>query len=571
MKRKIVIRFFAITLVAVLLMFAFGLVAVNMNSKAIVAERLKEETELAATLLDEEADFALFEKYDGTKEFRITVFDLDGNVLYESDTTAELDNHAGREEIQNALSGNPKTVERYSDTFKCDMTYYATRTALSDGTEVILRLAVKSSEVSSYITSLLPLMIIVLFVALISSFVFSNLLSNKVSEKITEIGESLKSLNEGRYQPIKTDMSEPELYAVLNQINDLNANIHSHMRATDGERVKLNTVLSSVSQSIIALDKSRRIVFANKSAMSLFHGWHKDVGRDLVYLIKNIELCDGISRHLDENYSFVCSYEDKALSVVITQVTDDAISDNIEAILIITDITNEKLIEKQKSDFFANASHELKTPITVLQGFSEVLMNKEGMDETSKRQLERIHKESVRLGSLISDMLMLSKIEGGDIPEKAYTEVVLQDLACEVLNELEEEIKKRNITATITGEGKIVADQNMIFELIENLVSNAVKYNKDGGSVSVTITDTTEGVCLQVKDTGIGIEKEHLPRLCERFYRVDKSHSKRIGGTGLGLAIVKHICAIYNADLSIESEFGEGTTFTVVFSKNAGK
>ena len=571
MKRKIVIRFFAITLVAVLLMFAFGLVAVNMNSKAIVAERLKEETELAATLLDEEADLALFEKYDGTKEFRITVFDLEGNVLYESDTTAELDNHAGREEIQNALSGNPKTVERYSDTFKCDMTYYATRTALNDGTEVILRLAVKSSEVSSYITSLLPLMIIVLFVALISSFVFSNLLSNKVSEKITEIGESLKSLNEGRYQPIKTDMSEPELYAVLNQINDLNANIHSHMRATDGERVKLNTVLSSVSQSIIALDKSRRIVFANKSAMSLFHGWHKDVGRDLVYLIKNIELFDGISRHLDENYSFVCSYEDKELSVVITQVTDDAISDNIEAILIITDITNEKLIEKQKSDFFANASHELKTPITVLQGFSEVLMNKEGMDETSKRQLERIHKESVRLGSLISDMLMLSKIEGGDTPEKAYTEVVLQDLACEVLNELEEEIKKRNITATITGEGKIVADQNMIFELIENLVSNAVKYNKDGGSVSVTITDTTESLCLQVKDTGIGIEKEHLPRLCERFYRVDKSHSKRIGGTGLGLAIVKHICAIYNADLSIESEFGEGTTFTVVFSKNAGK
>ena len=571
MKRKIVIRFFAITLVAVLLMFAFGLVAVNMNSKAVVAERLKEETELAATLLDEEADFALFEKYDGTKEFRITVFDLEGNVLYESDTTAELDNHAGREEIQNALSGNPKTVERYSDTFKCDMTYYATRTALNDGTEVILRLAVKSSEVSSYITSLFPLMIIVLFVALISSFVLSNLLSNKVSGKITEIGESLKSLNEGQYEPIKTDMSEPELYAVLNQINDLNANIHSHMRATDGERVKLNTVLSSVSQSIIALDKSRRIVFANKSAMSLFHGWCKDVGRDLVYLIKNIELCDRIRRHLDENDSFVCTYEDKELSVVITQVTDDAISDNIEVILIITDITNEKLIEKQKSDFFANASHELKTPITVLQGFSEVLMNKEGMDETSKRQLERIHKESVRLGSLISDMLMFSKIEGGDTPEKAYTEVVLQDLACEVLNELEEEIKKRNITATITGEGKIVADQDMICELIENLVSNAVKYNKDGGSVSVTITDTTEGVCLQVKDTGIGIEKEHLPRLCERFYRVDKSHSKRIGGTGLGLAIVKHICAIYNADLSIESEFGEGTTFTVVFSKNAGK
>ncbi len=569
MKKKIVIRFFAITLVAVLLMFAFGLVAVNMNSKTVVSERLKEETELAATLLDEEKDFTLFEKYEGNKQFRITVFDIEGNVLYESDTTAALDNHADREEIQNALAGNPKTVERYSETFKCDMTYYATKTALTDGTEVILRLAVKSSDVSSYIGSLLPLMIIVLFVALISSFVLSNLLSNSVSKKITEIGDSLKSLNEGQYEPIKTDMSEPELFAVLNQINELNANIHSHMRAADGERVKLNAVLANVSQSIIALDKSKRIVFANKSALSLFRGWRKDVGHDIVYLIKNLDVTEKIARHLHEDYSFTFNYEGKELYFVLTHVTDEAISDNIEAILIVTDITNEKLIEKQKSDFFANASHELKTPITVLQGFSEVLMNKEGMDETSRKQLQRIHKESVRLGSLISDMLMLSKIESGDQPEKAYTEVSLQDLACEVLNEFDEEIKKRNLTATITGEGKILGDQNMIFELIENLVSNAIKYNKDGGSITVTITDTTEGVCLQVKDTGIGIEKEHLPRLCERFYRVDKSHSKRIGGTGLGLAIVKHICAIYGADLSIDSTFGEGTTFTVVFTKQA--
>lgn len=567
MKKKIVIRFFAITLAAVLLMFIFGLVAVNMNSKNVVGERLKEETELAAILLDEEGDFSLFEKYKGNKEFRITVFDTDGNVLYESDTTAELDNHADREEIQNALSGNPKTVERYSETFKCDMTYYATKTTLNDGTEIILRLAVRSSDVSSYITSLLPLMIVVLFVALILSFVLSNVLSNSVSKRITEVGDSLKSLNEGQYEPIKTDMSEPELYAVLNQINELNANIHSHMRAVDAERVKLSAVLANVSQGIIALDKSRCIVFANKSAMATFRGWRKDVGRDLVYFIKNIEVTDKIARHLHEDYSFTFHYEGKELSFVMTHVTDEAISDTIETILIVTDITKEKLIEKQKSDFFANASHELKTPITVLQGFSEVLMNKEGMDETSKKQLARIHKESIRLGSLISDMLMLSKIESGDQPEKAYTEVSLQELAVEVLNELDEEMKKRGITATITGEGKVVADQNMIFELIENLVSNAVKYNKDGGTVTVAITDASEGVCLQVKDTGIGIEKEHLPRLCERFYRVDKSHSKRIGGTGLGLAIVKHICAIYNADLSIESEFGEGTTLTVVFPK----
>ena len=567
MKKKIFIRFFAVTLISVILMFAFGIIAVNLNTKNVVSERLKEETELAATLLNEESDFALFEKYKGSRDFRITIFDLDGNALYESDTTAELENHSDREEIKNALSGKPETVERYSDTFKCDMTYYATKTTLSDGSEVILRLAVKSSQVTSYITALVPLLIVVLAVSLIISFILSNILSRSVSAKVTEIGESLKSLNDGEYTPIKTDMSEPELFAVLNQINELNANIHSHIRIADGERVKLNTVLDNVSQSIIALDRSKRIVFANKIALATFNGTNHDIGRDLVFLIENLPIYEKITEHLGEDYDFTCGYNEIQLSVVISKVTDATISDDISVILIVTDITKEKLIEKQKSDFFANASHELKTPITILQGFSEVLLNKEGIDEGSKKQIARIYKESLRLGSLISDMLMLSKIENGEAPEKALTEVSLDIVASEIIGDLSEEIKKKNISTSVEGTAKITADQGMIYELVENLVSNAVKYNKDGGSVTISITDTDAGVCLQVKDTGIGIEKEHLPRLCERFYRVDKSHSKRIGGTGLGLAIVKHICAISGAELSIESNFGVGTTVTVVFSK----
>ena len=567
MKKKIFYRFFAVTLVSVLLMFASGIVAVNLNTKNVVNERLKEETELAAVLMNETSDFSLFDQYKNNPELRITVFDLSGNVLYESDTTAELENHANREEIINAIAGNPTTVERYSDTFKCDMTYYAVKTALADGSEVVLRLAVRSSQVTSYITSLIPLLIIVLVLSLIISFVLSNLLSRSVSAKVTEIGDSLKSLNSGEYAPIKTDMSEPELFGVLNQINELNANIHNHIRVADGERVKLNTVLDNVSQSIIAIDSTKRIVFANKSAFRMFNGTYRDIGRDLIFLIENLEIYENITSHLNEDHAFTCAYNDMTFSVVISKVTDDAISHEISAIIIVTDITQEKLIQKQKSDFFANASHELKTPITVMQGFAEVLMNKEGMDETSKKQLGRIYKECLRLGSLISDMLMLSKIESGDAPKRTLTEIKLHDLAKEVLDGLSEKAQSRNITATIEGSATLTADQTMIFELIENLVSNAIKYNKDGGSITVSLEETDNGVILKVKDTGIGIEKEHLPRLCERFYRVDKSHSKRIGGTGLGLAIVKHICAISDAALSIESDFGVGTTVTVVFSK----
>ena len=558
---------FAATLACVLLMFVFGIIAVNMNTNKIVSERLKDETELAATLMNEQSDFTVFNKYSDNPELRITLFDMSGNVLYESDTKAPLENHADREEIKNALEGKHDTVERYSETFKCDMTYYATKAALSDGTQVILRLAVRSSQVRPYFTAIIPLFILVLAVSLVLSFVLSIFISRDVSSKVTEIGESLKSLNEGQYAPIKTDMSEPELYGVLNQINELNANIHSHIRVADGERVKLNAVLDNVSQSIIALDKSKRIVFANKRAFEMFNGTHHDIGRDLVFLIEKLPVYEQITEHIGEDFAFNCAYDDKYLSVVITKVTNEVICDDISAIIIVTDITKEKLIEKQKSDFFANASHELKTPITAMQGFAEVLMNKEGMDDTSKKQLGRIYKECLRLGSLISDMLMLSKIESGDAPIRALSEVALEDIAKEVLDGLSEKAQSRNITAKIVGSAKICADQTMIFELVENLVSNAIKYNKDGGSVTVSITETDTGVCVKVEDTGIGIEKEHLPRLCERFYRVDKSHSKRIGGTGLGLAIVKHICAISDAELSIESEFGVGTTVTVVFGK----
>ena len=567
MKKKIFYKVFAATLACVLLMFVFGIIAVNMNTNKIVSERLKDETELAATLMNEQSDFAVFNKYSDNPELRITIFDMSGNVLYESDTKAPLENHADREEIKNALEGKPNTVERYSETFKCDMTYYATKTALSDGTEVILRLAVRSSQVSPYFTAIIPLFILVLAVSLVLSFVLSTFISRNISSKVTEIGESLKSLNEGQYSPIKTDMSEPELFGVLNQINELNANIHSHIRVADGERVKLNAVLDNVSQSIIALDRSKRIVFANKRAFEMFNGTHHDIGRDLVFLIEKLPVYEQITEHIGENFAFNCAYDDKYLSVVITKVTNEVICNDISAIIIVTDITKEKLIEKQKSDFFANASHELKTPITVMQGFAEVLMNKEGMDDTSKKQLGRIYKECLRLGSLISDMLMLSKIENGETPKRMLSEVALEDIAKEVLDGLSEKAQSRNITANIVGSAKLTADQTMIFELVENLVSNAIKYNKDGGSVTVSITETDTGVCLKVEDTGIGLEKEHLPRLCERFYRVDKSHSKRIGGTGLGLAIVKHICAISDAELSIESEFGIGTTVTVVFGK----
>lgn len=226
----------------------------------------------------------------------------------------------------------------------------------------------------------------------------------------------------------------------------------------------------------------------------------------------------------------------------------------------------EKQAVKQKSEFFANASHELKTPLTIMRGMAELLLQDESVNERQKKQIERIHKESMRLNDLIADMLEISKLERGEMREERV-ELALEQVVGEVFNELTPQMQAKNITAQSIGQGRIVADTKKIYEVVQNLCSNAIYYNKVGGFVHVTIEETENTVSLCVEDNGIGIDQEHLPRVCERFYRVDKSRSKSTGGTGLGLAIVKHVCALYGAKLSIESELGKGTKVRVQFKK----
>ncbi|MCI7220316.1 MAG: ATP-binding protein [Bacilli bacterium] len=565
MKKKTLLQILSLTFISVLVMFIFGIVAVNVNAKAMMKERLAEETELACSLVQTEEDFSGFARYSNNDAFRVTIIDLSGNVLFESDTKSPLENHIDREEVKNALNGKPQTVERYSETFGCNMTYYALKTELSDGTEIILRLAIKSSQINGYLRVALPILIVVLVVCLIASIVISNVLSNKISRKITEVGDSLRSLNAGNYIPIKTDSGEPELYSVLNEINELNANTHTHILRVQEEHNKLNTVLENVSQGIVAIDEQKKIIFVNKSISTIFDSTENVTGKDFIYLIDDLPLCEKISRHLGENYVSEYTYKSKELSVVIRKV--DSQSDNVYSIVIITDITKEKAMQKEKSDFFANASHELKTPVAVMQGLSELLLAKETLDEGSKKQVDRIHKESLRLASLISDMLKLSKLENGEDIDMIHSPVDVKAVADEVALELASELKKKNITLEVKGAGTVLADNKKIFEVVENLCSNAIHYNVENGKITIEISEDKKETKITVADTGIGIEKENIPRLCERFYRVDKSRSKKTGGTGLGLAIVKHICALYNAELSIESEIGIGTTISIVFRK----
>lgn len=565
MKRKTFLQIFLLSLVCIAILFVYGIIAVKSNSKTIIKERLEEETKLACSLIKSTDDFDSFSDYYNDNALRITVIDLEGNVLFESDTKAPLENHIDREEIRNAIKNTPKAVERYSDTFGCEMTYYALKTELNDGTKVVLRMALKSSHINNYFVITLPILFMVLCISLGFSLVFSDVISKNVTNKITDVGKSLRSLNDGNYSPIKTSSDEPELYSVLNEINELNSSIHKHIRKETEERNKLDTVLENVYQGILAIGKDKKIIFANKSVMQMFGCAEEPAGNDVVFLIDDLALCDLVSEHLGEDFNGEYSYKGKDLSVVIKNA-DGAEAGNECSIVIFTDVTKEKEMAKQKNDFFANASHELKTPVAVMQGLSELLLAK-NLDESSEKQVERIHKESLRLSSLITDMLELSRLENGGQSDMILSEVNLKETAEEALGELSAKMAEKGVTATVTGDGTINGDAKKIYELVENLCGNAVNYNKENGKIAVDITENGDTVVLKVSDTGIGIEKENIPRLCERFYRVDKSRSKKTGGTGLGLAIVKHICALHNATLSIDSDIGLGTTVTVTFGK----
>ena len=576
MKRKIFLVVSLVTILAALLVFGSGIFAINMSAENAVLERLETETKLVASLVNSREDFSKLEQYRSSQDLRITVIAEDGTVLFDTDTSEPLENHSEREEFIAAMEGQPKVVRRYSETFGCDMNYYAIKTALSDGENVVLRLAVRETLIKSYVTLSMPVFILLLLIVLALSFEAGNQIARKVSARFSDISASIQSVADGNYTPIKTSTRDAEMYSLIGSINDVNARISRHIQNAETQQKTLSTVLSAISQGIIALDSEKRIVFINKSALKLFgiNDYTPDGEKhDLIFVVDNLDLYALILSHADENFAFDFRLDDKDLNILITKVEDETLRDEITTIIVISNVTSQKSVARQKSDFFQNASHELKTPVTVIRGLTEILLQKDNTDEFTKKKLTSIHDESLRLSSIISDMLKLSSLENTvSVREDEEDEKVdLVAAAHEIMAELSPRAEEKKLSVSITGKGWVNMLRSNALELLDNLCSNAINYNKEGGKISIDVMQDDRNTILKVIDTGIGIEQQHIPRLCERFYRVDKSRSKKTGGTGLGLAIVKHICLRYGAHLDIDSTFGEGTCVTVTFPVSPSK
>lgn len=553
MKHKLLIFNLIVVTVALLTVFLSG-ISVNKSSHRLTAVAETKALAEAYKSVFEEKDIDNAVK-DVPGNVRVTFIDYGGKVLADSEGDIS-GNHLDREEIVAALKGEPKAVFRYSSSVKKEMVYYAEKIDLSD-TYIFLRVSIPVASADDYVRSTIPTMIYVLIAAIFVCYIASVLITNSLLKPIKDVKDKITAVKNGDYSPSIPRGNDEEINAMLSEINDVSERLKVSIEEARNDKERLDYILDNISDGIIVLDKDGSVERVNANAAAIFSVKNAE-GKNYGVLTENEKFNSGVENCLKtgENTSFEVKTSGKIYMTSVKML------ERGYAVIVLTDITAVKNSEKTRSEFFANASHELKTPLTAIKGFNDIIFLST-TDEKTKELSEKIAKETDRIVLLINDMLNLSNLEAERSPIKERVDLVK---VCEDVKEsLSSLAEQKKVTVEVSGSGMIEAEKEHAVELVKNLTENAVRYNEAGGHVWLNVEKAGGRIVLTVKDDGIGIEDKDKERIFERFYRVDKSRSREMGGTGLGLAIVKHICAVYNADLKLESKIGEGTTVTISF------
>lgn len=569
MKKRIILQSFVISMLTALVIFFSGIATHYSVQDHRIKEEIVSDANMFADLVGD--DISILQGVSDFGSARVTVVDESGKVLFDSgrSDSENMDDHSGREEIIAALNGSPKIVKRYSDTLKKDMYYYAVAVDTAAGRRVV-RVAERAADVWSFSGIALLYVAAALLVAFVLSYVLAKNLSDKVEARLVGLRDGLRSANSGDYAIRACDTSDALDFSIISELNGLASSLKENYETLRKEKAKLDSVVYNMTQGLIVVDKDLSVVLRNGVAQQLT-GKAK-TGVNLINMIDDGEFFEKLRSVLEkgENETFPYEYKGKDLVVNVFRLKLGGADDDLGVILI-SDVTKEKELARQKSEFFANASHELKTPLTSVQGLSEVLLSRTDENSPDYKYIKRIHTESVRLHNIVMDMLYISRLESREVARNR-DDVNLSDLATESFQSYKEEISAKGLKVTVEGEAHVEGDEHNLYECVHNVIGNAVHYNKQDGFVAVRLSQKDGNAVFRVEDGGIGIAKEHLPYICERFYRVDKSRSKQTGGTGLGLSIVKHVVALYGGTLSIDSKEGEGTVVTVTLpSKRADK
>lgn len=553
MKHKLLIFNLIVVTVALLTVFLSG-ISVNKSSHRLTAVAETKALAEAYKSVFEEKDIDNAVK-DVPGNVRVTFIDYGGKVLADSEGDIS-GNHLDREEIVAALKGEPKAVFRYSSSVKKEMVYYAEKIELSDA-YIFLRVSIPVASVDDYVRSTIPTMIYVLIAAIFVCYIASVLMTNSLLKPIKDVKDKITAVKNGDYSPSIPRGNDEEINAMLSEINDVSERLKVSIEEARNDKERLDYILDNISDGIVVLDKDGSVERVNANAAAIFSVKNAE-GKNYGVLTENEKFNSGVENCLKtgENSSFEVKTGGKIYMTSVKML------ERGYAVIVLTDITAVKNSEKTRSEFFANASHELKTPLTAIKGFNDIIFLST-TDEKTKELSGKIAKETDRIVLLINDMLNLSNLEAERSPVKERVDLVK---VCEDVKEsLSSLAEQKKVTVEVSGSGVIEAEKEHAVELVKNLTENAVRYNEAGGHVRVNVGKADGKTILTVKDDGIGIDDKDKERIFERFYRADKSRSREMGGTGLGLAIVKHICAVYNADLKLESKIGEGTTVTISF------
>lgn len=559
MKKKIIVTNVIIVVFALLILFLSGISITKSINKKQAEERIIDVANIYAE------NYTSSDKVvkNVPKDYRVTVVDKAGKVLSDSETedVSNMENHIDREEIVAALHGKPVAVTRRSDTTNKDMVYSAVKVDLSSDDYVFVRVSTPVDSVNLYATSTILPNFYVLIAAIIAAVILSVVLTKSLVKPMAEIKNSLIALNNGTFTPSTPSEKDPEINKMLSEINDIGEKLSDTITTVSEDNKKLDYILNNVSDGIVVITANGNIEVMNDNAKLVFDVKNDAISSNYTVLSANEKFISAVSDAVNERINKVFEFTTAAHDVYLTSIR---CLDGGMTIIVLSDITAVKHGEEIRSEFFANASHELKTPLTAIKGFNDVIGMK-SKDDDIRTLSAKIDKEVNRIVSLIDDMLNLSKLETTKTP--IVEKVDLVAVAYDAEESISALARAKNVNIEISGEGTVEMEKDHAYELVKNLMENAVRYNEDGGHVFVSVDEKADKVTLKVKDDGIGIDEENQSRIFERFYRVNKSRSRETGGTGLGLSIVKHVAELYGAKLTLSSTLGAGTEITVSFKK----
>ena len=546
MRKKIFRSVFAVALIVLLASIGIATSILYDYFNASQIKRLKAELSLVADTVNVVGP-QYFESFNSSV-FRFTLVNEDGTVLYDNQAkTDEMENHGDREEIREAISAGSGSSARYSATLTEKTFYEAVRLENGD----VLRISVSQLTVGALLVGMLPAILSIMLIAAVMALLLSHGMAKKVTEPLMHLDLD---------HPGENDAYE-ELTPILNKIQYQHRQIKLQMDTLRRKSDEFQQIISSMNEGLVLLDEHGMVLSMNAEARKIF-SVEKDIeGSDFFLVDHTSKVSRSVWNALEGLHSeYSLQKNGNEFQFTVSPIASDG--KILGAVILAFDISEKAFAERNRREFTANVTHELKTPLQSIIGSAELLESGLVKPEDTSRFVGTIRKEATRLVNLIDDIIRLSQLDENCEPPAETVD--LAEVATEVLEALKPFAEQRKVKLSLSGEScTILGVRRYLYEIIYNLCDNAIRYNKENGSVSVCIGKEKEKNVISVSDTGIGIPPEHQSRIFERFYRVDKSHSKATGGTGLGLSIVKHALQYHNGKIELTSEAERGTAITV--------